>query len=147
MTTREQNIETIRKACIAANPEIVELKLGCEVIATHSEIGVWRGLLGHPKRTGNAWQCGEKQPQEMMGTIFIHRVNIREIIGRPIRCADVLNVILEESRYKLPHELDGLTRHQWRNERWIEVLYEWNLPKDNLTDQSDETLAFLASLL
>lgn len=107
MTTREQNLETIRKACIAANPEIGELK---------------------------AFVCGSCGAED-------------ELHYRPIRLADVLNVILEESRYKLPHELDGLTRHQWRNERWIEVLYEWNFLKDDLTDQSDGCLALLASLI
>lgn len=61
--------------------------------------------------------------------------------------SDVLNALLEESRGILSHEHGGMTPHQWRNERWLEVIYEWNLLQDDLSKQSIETIEFIGKVL
>lgn len=89
---QEQNIETIRKACIAANPEIVQ--------------PVYDGANTY--------------------------------IDRPIHLADVL--LAMDERLDTPFFPDA-------NEWELFLFHKWNLHKDTLTDQSDETLSFLAKLL
>jgi hypothetical protein len=87
---REQNIEAIRKACIAKQSKLTEI--------VH-----WK---------------------------------------RPIRLADVLLAAIECDLEKIyPNEKFPFTKVS------ATIVALWNLRKDDLTHQSDETLSFIASLL
>lgn len=98
---REQHIEVVRKACVAANPEIVE---------SHQ---------------------GEEDGEIVWIEIF-----------RPIRLADVLLAMGRKWRINGSGYFDDGTG---------KVLGTpdpyWNLCANDLTQQSDETLKFLADLL
>lgn len=68
-----------------------------------------------------------------------------EIIGRPIRLADVLFAI-GRSEYPYLFQVSSLGAISCNGRVPIQPDY-WDLRKDDLTAQSDETLSFLASLL
>lgn len=78
-----------------------------------------------------------------------------ERVYREVRLADVLLAIQEESgAHALPSEEDGGSTESmkynaqvWRDRRWSETLYGWNLRRDDLTEQSDECIDFLYQLL
>lgn len=155
---REQNIEVIRKAVIAAQPDIMELKFGCDVYIETLE-GYGGGDTINQHRRITAKQCHEEQlPMYLVGAYFGERGYIQadfgaiagmrgsilpnvyrivEVVGRPIRLADVLYSLTKLPDLE-PFDLPGF---------WIEVIGRYNLRKDTLTDQSDECLAFLANLL
>ncbi len=142
--------EKIRAACIAANPEIVELKFGCEVIrlkdkrigyvqsgsASEVEEGVW---LGHVLWLGNKVVA----PTIMGDTYGV------AILGRPIRLADVLLAIRANRNaangvYGIKD--DGELMHI--SFQGITILpIRWNLRQDDLTKQSPGAIDFLFTLL
>lgn len=169
---RDQQLELIRRKCIEANPEIEELKFGCGLYV--ETLGGYGGhdIINQHRRV-TAEQCRtEGLPPYLVGAYFGERGYIQpdfrmiaglrdatvpnvfrvvEVIDRPLRLADVL--------------LAALTK--WRNtpdlkeepRMWLEfvaalcngssefVPQAWNLRKDDLAEQSDECLAFLANLL
>jgi hypothetical protein len=101
--TRDQNIETIRTACIKANPEKVTLVVS------------------------------EENPDT---TVF----------DGPIRLADVLLAIQATTTTKGTTLVNsyGIFMDTHFN---MDMNAGWNLRQDDLTLQSDECVAFLASLL
>lgn len=109
MRTKKENIEIIRKACVAANPQV-----------------------------GNydVCPCGMSDCQ-----------NFRDgRIDAPIRLADVLLAV----PHLKPKDHRNIVRGQAEsvgNVGFMTVICEWNLRKDDLTEQSDECLTFLADLL
>lgn len=135
------NLEIIRKACIKANPEIMELKFGCviktkkfsfennlETITYDGTIGIDRefGLLGRDNK--------------------IFEKDIIEILGREIRLADVLLALTQDrgSRWHM------ITYKKWNANIMrddVEKFINWDLKNDNLELQSEETIKFLAELL
>lgn len=131
-TQREEHIEKIRKACIEANREIVELALGCE-FERFDEI--YR-ICGRKEKEGvylvNDGKVWTKEMLEMSRGITI--------IGRPIRLADVLNCLWLG-------EFDSEIMLKNEQEKCHQICIMWNLRNDSLTEQSDETLSFIANLL
>lgn len=123
---REQNIEVIRKACVAANPEIMELKFGCEMRCK----GKMLRYIG--KDNGSSALIVDDG-----SLLFVDAIGEVEILGHPIRLADVL-----EAARKVGYN---------STEDWLAVITgivtRYDLHKDSLTDQSDVCLAFLAALL
>lgn len=134
------NEQKIREACIKANPEIMELKFGCRIRMWGYDDNVF---LRKIDKYGYEWQylshsgqlesCNNAKP---------------EILGREIRLSDVLMAIGDKGlfsasiggsivsfiwNYKQPHE-----KHKH---------FTWNLLRDNLSEQTEETKAFIASLL
>jgi len=104
--TRDEQLQTIRTACIEANPEINE---PCTC----------------PK--GGRWD-GERICDKCGGW---------EYVPRPIRLADVLLAI--ESYPDYDEAVHGLLFSGPVDRRW-------NLHADDLTQQSDDCIAFLADL-
>ena len=129
--------------CIEANPEIVELKFGCEIFRT-----------GATKREFFVGQFADQMSIvriDKMGawlpTIMSKPPNSQQytVVGRPIRLADVLLAM---------GETDWHVGTNGRFFAWSRNLGEmigqpvsWNLRKDDLNEQSEETINFLASLL
>lgn len=136
----QENLELIRKACIAANPEIGYVHyfpvgenkcLGCGVqrkwvdrktdfLETHKEGGSYREVT-----VTEYDETGKPCPK----------------LGREPRLADVLVVIGKIETWG----------HGWAripDRELAELCFvHWNLLKDNLSEQSDETINFLAELL
>lgn len=140
-------LPTIRQKVIEAVPEIMELKFGCVVL---NEVGIEERVLWSQE----SWKKGGKDVQLEGTAVAIHESELKEIIGRPIRLADVLAAIRatgDPAKY-----YSGITclgnfteyfneRTVWRDENKRPI--SWNLLKDDLDHQSPETLSFLYELL
>lgn len=132
------NLEKIREACVKANPEIIELKFGCEVdyygertMAVSNEADYEQGkyIFVSPEVKGN-------------NMVFLDDKNIK-IIGRPIRLADVLLVLKECINISFSAEYSEFFEGDINTRTGI----FWNLRDDNLEYQSKETITFIAGLL
>jgi len=146
----QEKIEAIRQACIKANPGIVELKFGCEIETTRMNIkgekymvvsynvvnkrGIYDQLTVikegrvHSKTFGNVCNNG------VLDFKF-------EIIGRKIGLADVLHTI---AKTPITKTITSVSKQG----SWIKsVVIKWNLLKDDITLQSEETINFIHSLL
>jgi len=152
MTDRQKNLETIRAACIKANPEIVELKFGCRFKFPRGSYGT---LLCDKEWKRAKFLVALPQLPPHYDELRWDDMEDVEIIGRPIRLADVLlametakgshHVAVRNDGGILVREGNGITSNwslQWRNPFPV-----WNLRADNLEEQSDECVAFLAGLL
>lgn len=137
----QENLTTIREACIKANPEIMELKFGCEVMYGDDVQEPRRVTIGNPyavenNKVFNPWNRDDTS-------------DLFEILGRPIRLADVLLAI---KNMLIVVDAEG---HFYRCEMKLsdkvpkigKYLGEWNLRDDNLEHQTPETIAFIANLL
>jgi hypothetical protein len=118
--TREQNIALIREKCIGANPETASRNLSAETVDAHISGGI----------------CSVEKE------------------SRVIRLADVLLAMDDNADIAGDYsvETDGtlMKRHPPKgmtDEYWGYTKFRWNLRKDDLTEQSDECLSFLAQLL
>ena len=169
--TKEQKIEAIRTACIEVNPRILDLKAGCDfkikkfklkregVAEVESELVNTvvdtnydfdgerfhvRGIVYIDSGTSAYPTIGERKVsfetfEESDRTGF-------EIIGRPVRLADVLNVL--RVRGDKWYETHNSTTETVKYISLIqEIVCHWNLLQDDLTQQSEPTLDFIYSLL
>jgi hypothetical protein len=142
--TRDQQLEAVRAACIRANPEITELKFGCEVLRRSETTYHVINPLGWGANDRKCWlnsvPFGD-MPIELEKDL-VQNGGEFEIVGRAIRLADVLLAIGKDGRVEYAMAAhDGLQ---------IRVGYDavyWNLRKDDLAEQSDECVAHLAHLL
>ena len=150
-----KNLEKIRKACIKANPEIMELKFGC-VEKRH-----YRNLYdknGQPEFDTKVMYLGTTKTQWKDEVVFLddqgkpnmdYHCSKKEIIGRPIQLADVLLALDKKRETGSPVWL--VASHGefilWENKKVKErsVIY-WNLKKP-LEEQSKETIDFIAELI
>jgi len=154
---REQNLKDIRKACITANPSIIDLKFGCEtskgvITAVFESQGDYSYAMT-PSSTTWHGRFGTAEARRIPSDSF-------EIIGRPIRLADVLVAISkklneadadingrvylvgDDGTFGLIHtDRPGYEKYvNWQS-------YEWSLLDDSLNSQTDETLEAIANLL
>lgn len=144
MTTETQHhIDIIRKACIAANGHILDLKFGCEVILVNE---MQKRII---KNKEGAILTLIDKDFEMVS-------NIKEIIGSKIGIADVLLALGTNGQYAIDtlglfcYEIErstdtdeGLFRFDLGKKHRV----YWNLLDDDLTHQDPSTLAWLAELL
>ena len=130
MKTYQDKIEFIRKACIEANGEIAELKFGCKVKGSRHDI-IGQVYVNTGDRIEVMFGC-DMDAYEIDSTHF-------EIIGRPIRLADVLWAINMPIKYH--------TKTPTVKIELCKLLSSWNLLKDNLEDQSEETVTFISNLI
>lgn len=168
--TREQNIETIRKACVEVNPEIMGLNFGSHFTVKKNsdfeDLGVEEGTYialfdfefdsQHFKKAltvNTALKIhildGKTTDYEVVKVVTFGQFkklqdngNI-QVIGRPIRLADVLNALNRDGKFE--RRSGGLVLvwfYRSRNSSFV-----WNLRTDSLTEQSDECVEFLANLL
>lgn len=142
----QNKLEVIKQKCIEANPSIMELGFGCEIEKDGEiyKLAVETDLSLFSKTTENFWFCVSSKGQ----AVSLEK-NVRTtILGRPIRLADVLLAIREKNKENWLWQkwLDG--SHQAKKSIVSLIDYDgWNLLKDNLTDQSQETIDFLSNLL
>jgi hypothetical protein len=131
-----EKIQLIREKCIAANSEIMQLKFGCEVISGKTQFRIL------------AIKDGVGLYETDHGTIgdFTRNTIFDEILGRPIRLADVL-LASGCNTYTVPkdrfHSGDLLFSGDWQTGGQI----VWNLRADDLEKQSEETISFIYELL
>jgi hypothetical protein len=161
----QDKIKTIREKCIEANPSIKDLVFGCKVkIINYDDFDHNDEYpLEQTITYVTEYDFGESDD---VHTLEVGHLEYEfEIIGRDIRLADVLLAInktnKKDSRGNVGIQSNGcfiFFRHsegrpelqlaQWYNRpREYFETYEWNLLKDNLEDQSEETINFIYNLL
>lgn len=135
----KSNEQIIRDACVAANPDIIELKFGCEIEVSDDFIPY--PIVTYMREIGASKKDGAYEWEGMRnGTIWTRRKSeILKILGRPIRLADVLHGIQDAGFRK------GIVT---TTDKQIEsIIWKWNLLQDDLSLQTEETKAILAELL
>lgn len=157
----EQKINAIREACIKANPEIVKLEFGCEV----KNRGCKEVLISKPceyfshgdKVFGLQTTDGNREVGLDEQGYYWYGVSDRsvrvEILGRPIRLADVLVMTgkITEINGKKINSI-GVNRSggifvQESFTKPPTTFCFWNLLKNDLRLQSPECIDFLYNLL
>lgn len=160
--TKEQNIEIIRKACIEANPSILDLVFGCELLTPFGNV-IFVDTYGKTERkeadTIAYIQNGELFTRDVSEKGFDY---FFEIIGRKIGLADVLLAMAHNLvdlgasvSFKNANFVHLFPQGASKKEEYISVAgvsvdtrrANWDLKNDNLEDQSEETLSFIAELL
>jgi hypothetical protein len=147
------DITKLKAVIQAVNPEIMELKFGCEVecidnklsnmydltgvgLVVSQEAAVFDGHLRYITKK-------EETHRSVKLDFIFHHPNWFKILGRPIRLADVLYTL-------------SLKNPLWRKDSWdcpvssydvARIFIAWNLLDDNLDNQSDECKQFLNELL
>lgn len=134
---KQEKTEEIRKWCIEANSEIGELSFGCHVIVS----GIREDNPGCEKDI--VVDSRLKDGCVGLGYFGLVSVECLEIIGRPVRLADVLYAISKIDLRFFDH--CHLTLLGTMCLKTGEDIY-WNLLKDNIEEQSEETLDFLISI-
>lgn len=138
MTTKEK-IEKIRQICITANPEIAELKFGCELGGLAPVLG--RTYFLSKAETEQAYFL-DVYPEKWIDikdhpwyTIMVNKpaVITYEVIGRPIRLADVLFALVSSP------DGNGNVRETVTN--------LWFLDMDDLIRQPDDVLDIILNVL
>ncbi len=140
-------LQTIRLACIAANPSILDLKFGCE-FSFKNGVKNCVALSSDEWKRLHFWVLfpGLEPKYDSLPRKEIEKYI--EILGRPIRLADVLVAI----------DKKGTDANLWVNVSggfaWTSIGTDcrefettWNLLSDDLRDQSPETLEFISNLL
>jgi len=142
---KEEQLNQIRESCIKANPEIVELKFGCRFIDRESTQTLM--YLSQSKSSGATYAYSETLGDDCYLEDFrFEDPNKIEILGRPIRLADVLLALHNfVGGIECYPQSDSSLLIQSFNEP--KSSGKWNLSKDDLTLQSEEILSFLANLL
>lgn len=138
------HLEQIREACIKANPEILKLEFGCVV--------QMEGVLTPEAIIGTL--VNEADIVYKIDTATYHNTSlkmIKEILGRPIRLADVLLAI---NHHSWIHDIDVPKVLNLRSDAPYQALLlvgtlidKWEKSKDDLTLQSEETIDFIHSVL
>ena len=163
------NYNKLKEVIQKANPEIMELKFGCEVnvplIAKRTGSKEYKGTIAGYNGTSYLIQFGghkmieqgiEDTTEENFHSIFseklvrdktkLYKCNAwklekLEILGRPIRLADVLLVLNKDLRLK------KLSWFLLNKKEFEKIDVRWSLRQDNLDNQSDEVKEFLIKLL
>ncbi len=140
--TKDTILKEIREKVIAANPEIVELKFGCEIQAPFEDVRVLVSLYTRPNGSHHL-----RTQAKDYSAFYDHKGLTTEdiekytIIGRPIRLADILLVL------PFPTYLKTMGEYVRLNTEDSETAELWDLKQDDLNAQSDYTLQFIHKLL
>lgn len=155
----QDQLKTIREACIKANPSILDLVFGCIFIDTqndrnflmHNENGqlisyAWCGdIHSFPEIYGN--MSDEEKKRYRIKRFGINEdgkyEDIYEIIGRKIGIAEILVAIKDTGYYFDPQ----YSNFQSKDKTEAHPFTHYNLLDDDITYQSPECIAFIANLL
>lgn len=143
--TNQEKIEVIRKACIKANDDILKLQFGCLISCNDFSKPSIREYAGW--KWDRDTESKIRMVMESSGQLFPFDDNF-EILGRPIRLADVLLAIEKKNLLIAIDEEGAFIQYDSIDGEYTLRVYEnWNLLKDSIYDQSEETINFLYELL
>lgn len=156
MTTQEK-IKAIRKEVIKANPSILDLVFGCEVILLNEEYSKQPRVLKvldkrEIKGRDTIVEIYERS-HNGIGLVFYEDKGNLKIIGRPIRLADVLLALQKNKSYNLIAVDEYGTFYSDEKDVGFDIVQvdgqniEWNLEQDDLSKQSEETIDFIFNLI
>lgn len=147
METKENKIEAIRRACIEANESILALEFGCEV-KRYNSIFTWIHISCMSDGLNLCTYLNRETNVIHSVRETLEGVEKFEIIGRPIRLADVLVAIGDLSNEAVVLDTKGrITDIKTATSNGFHGAVSWNLLLDDLTLQSEETITFIHSLL
>ncbi len=129
----------LKEVIQAANPEIMELKFGCELKYPGYQTAT---ICGQQLNCWKVW-C-ERQDEaafKVVTPVQLEFSTVIHILGRPIRLSDVL--VACNIKFKDEEELRSL----WFIGKIRLILEYWSLIDDNLDHQNDECKKFLIDLL
>lgn len=153
------NLDIIRAACIVANPEIASDTRGYKQEqldeAYREYLVICKQVADEDAPQSRTWALPAmafKRVKKLSAALAIFQ-------DRPIRLADVL-LAIENTRDKnlkkwyavstsglfLENKVEKITPRIYAHPM-ISTLRSWNLRKDSLEEQSEETITFLAELL
>jgi hypothetical protein len=149
-------LEYIKQKCIEANPEIMELKFGCDIkVNLTNGGGVEATFVGfrNPDIIYFSWAKFHKN-KESVQTELLNRI---KVMGRPIQLADVLMAIgerygdwvgIDSEGYfiEMTNTATGLGLSSAWNEKGTHRINHWDLTKA-LDDQPEPAINYLADLL
>lgn len=159
-----ENYEKLKEVIQKANPEIMELKFGCEVIAPKGSVFIiiGRRLEGSKKLGGHT---SVQRKYRTPGTVIAIQKDYFEakldrsqyvqtflpqqikILGRPIRLADVLLAMRGRIKIENGLEMMDVKGTYAFSDAQTSLIRPWNLKDDNLDNQSPECKEFLIKLL
>lgn len=133
-----EKLETIRQACIKANPSILNLEFGCEIKYDGFEGKITNVKEVHPFMVSFDWY----DYRGFSSSVYDVYKSGLNILGRKIGLADVLLAIENiDARIKL-------NRHSSEVKVFASAtMFTWDCSKDDLTQQSEETINFLYEVL
>src|SRR5918912_3715935 len=144
--------EQLKSVIQAVNPEIMELKFGCEVarFADEGIVDIFCSMKSSNEGIGNYDITFLRKGSITINTFAADRKEIEswKILGRPIRLSDVLWTIqghrkptdyfaITQSGVFIENELKTVTPTPL-NGRLLSTGAGWNLKDDNLDHQSEE---------
>lgn len=143
MTLSQSQYSELKNKIVEAVPEIMELKFGCEAVFIPDNGGA----------SANAIIAWIQDDNFVTDNVLVDsgEYTLHKIIGRPIRLADVLRA-LQEAPYEKDYPFIELNPTYYGKDE-MRISYKrdgaclWDLSKDSLDDQSDETKQFLYDLL
>jgi len=163
------NEEIIRNACIKANPSILDLVFGCELITGNTALGRVIFLEEKIDKYGTHWKVFCPNMDNDLAESFGSRIRSYgwkkplepdlPIIGRPIRLADIILAIKKkdtdlEAEFAIKYK--GHPPVKYNNfYQFMMFLTKfemdggsfWNLQNDDLSLQSQGTKELIANLL
>lgn len=140
--TPSQQLQEIKEACIAANPEIMELAEG-------TRVNIW--WIDRPQDRSNdpdeinvlvfedrnGWRDNGIYDGEYRSCIEDNTTGYYKILGRPIRLADIVFV----------YSKNGWNSTEEWSKALMQLINEYNLLKDDLSLQDPATISFIHSLI
>lgn len=153
---RFDDLEKIKAACVKVNPKIMELAFPCRLMWADCD---WIVIAecGKCKKHKRYKSCNEDCDfddayelwtqdggGDMPYSLTFTKAEVEKMynLGRPVSLADVLLAMGKPVKYMTTSGLVG-TIHK----DVVRVLSLWDFRKDDLEQQSDETLEFISSLL
>ncbi len=133
--------EKLKEVIWKAVPNIRELKFGCEIRSGITHLTI----VSQDNKEGFLWNEELDQPYHNSGSTVYD-----EIIGRPIRLADVLLAIPALQRFACQQLLSGRLVVAQTFEDLPNSKFVWNLSHDSLTwhyKNQPQTVEFLINLL
>ena len=155
--TNQEKIQFITERCIKANPDIKKLEFGCKIVINTPERYAEYKESDDEKTTATVLFYQEvsnfdendvhfmvwlDEWNETFDASILDETDIK-IIGRPIRLADVLLAIQQEGW----SDQNPMWSEETTLKKKKKLCKKWTLKKDNLQDQSPETIDFIYSLL
>lgn len=140
--TIQEKIEVIRAVCVEVNPEILEIKFGCRLQDSKGEISTVLNALSDStliiESDGFVWRN--------------RRSDLGKVIGRPIRLADIMQLFNKRIRNMFWDESGCFVSVKRKEFKYDYIIKDhknirWNLTKDDLTEQDQETIEFIYSLM
>lgn len=156
---RQQNIEKIRQACVKANEDILRLRFGVKII--------WKAIYDNKEKEAIVNKIYSRTTKYVTGTEFVGecilddddsttafcKENVVKVLGRPIRFLDILLAIGKTKNYIAIDDMGQILQQAYREDganymgEMVGTTRFWVLNRDDLNDQTDETVEFIANFL